>query len=159
MKSLLSSQPPAKAPTSEGSLHWTGPFGGQGRSQPFFGKAVEAGISLLCQPGALRPGEEAEWNFQRSRGSTRRPEEGQGWGTEDGIESLGWSLEETVGSQIHQGRPLTHLQETHYLVREVFYKYLSSDYDRPSGLYLGSKLGNGTGKAPDLPVRASRREH
>lgn len=57
MKSLLSSQPPAKAPTSEGSLHWTGPFGGQGRSQSFFGKAMEAGISLLCQPGALRPGE------------------------------------------------------------------------------------------------------
>ena len=107
MKSLLSSQPLPKAPTSEGSLHWTGPFGGQGRSQPFFGKAVEAGISLLCQPGALRPEEEAEWSFQRSRGSTRRPEGGQGGGTEDGIESLRWSLGETVsGSPRETFNPL-----------------------------------------------------
>lgn len=90
--------------------------------------------------------------YQKARG-------GQGGGTEGGIESLRWSLGETVGSQVHRGRPLTHLQETHYLVREVFYKYLSSDYDRPSGLHLGSKLGNGAGKAPDLTVRASRREH
>ena len=44
------------------------------------------------------------------------------------------------------------------LIREVFYKYLLSDYDRPSGLHLGLELGNGAGKAPDLTVRASRRE-
>ena len=106
--------------------------------------------------------EEAEWSFPWSRGSTRKSEggqyPGQGGDTEDGIESLRWSLGETVGSQVHQGRPLTHLQETHHLIREVFYKYLLSDYDRPSGLHLGLELGNGAGKAPDLTVRASRRE-
>ena len=96
---------------------------------------MEAGISLLCQPGALRPGERRQSGT--SHGAEGLPE-GQREGSVLGrmgtlrIECLRWSLGETVGSQVHQGRPLTHLQETYYLIRKVFYKYLLSDYDRPA---------------------------
>lgn len=66
MKSLLSSQPPARALTSEGFLQWTGPFGGQGWPQPFLGRQ--------WKPASLYFASQELWGQERG-GRVERPME------------------------------------------------------------------------------------
>lgn len=104
--------------------------------------------------------EEAEWNFPWSRGSTRRPEGGQCPGqdgdTEDWVPQVVSGGDCGVsGSPRETFNPLARdLLPYQKGLLQIFVEWLWQ-----AGLHLGLELGNGAGKAPNLTVRASRREH